>query len=52
MKKYGMFFKNGKDIIHITHQKTTKQALNYFIKLKQLPTIEFEKIFTVVEIKK
>jgi len=52
MKKYGMFFKNGKDIIHVTRQKTTKQALNYFIKLKQLPIIEFKKIFTVVEIKK
>ena len=52
MKKYGMFFKKGKEIIHTTYQKTLEQAIDYFTRLKQLPTIEFEKIFTVVEIKK
>ena len=50
MRKYGMFLKNGKDIIHLTHQKTLESAVEYFSKLKQLPLLEFKKIFLVIEI--
>ena len=50
MKKYGMFLKNGKDLIHLTHQTTLESAVEYFSKLKQLPLLEFKKIFLVTEI--
>ena len=50
MRKYGMFLKNGKDIIHLTHQKTLESAVEYFSKLKRLPLLEFKKIFLVIEI--
>ena len=52
MKKYGMFWKNEKDLIHITHQNTLKEAKQYFAKIKQMPVEEFNKIFIVTEIKK
>jgi len=50
MKKYGMFFKSGRDLIHLTHQVSYESALEYFVKLKQLPLKEFNKIFIVTEI--
>jgi len=52
MKKYGMFFKKGKEIIHTTYQKTLEQAIDYFTRVKQISVEEFKKIFIVVEIKK
>jgi len=52
MKKYGMFLKNGKDLIHITHQGDIHQAKQYFAGVKQMPVEEFNKIFIVTEIKK
>tara|TARA_Y100000389_G_C17059379_1_gene316610 strand:+ start:35 stop:193 length:159 start_codon:yes stop_codon:yes gene_type:complete len=51
MKKYGMFLKNKKDLIHITHQNTLKEAKQYFADIKQIPVEEFNKIFIVTEIK-
>ena len=51
MKKYGMFIQNGKDLIHITHQNTLKEAKQYFADIKQIPVEEFNKIFIVTEIK-
>jgi|TARA_B100001094_G_C17471414_1_gene457518 hypothetical protein len=50
MKKYGMFIQNGKDLIHITHQNTLKEAKQYFAKVKQMSIKEFNKIFIVTEI--
>ena len=52
MKTYGMTHKGGKDIIHLTHQRTLVAAIEYFATLKQLPLKEFNKIFNVVQIKK
>ena len=51
MNRYGMFLKNGKDLIHLTHQETQKQAIKYFAAIKQMPVKEFNKIFIVTEIK-
>jgi len=52
MKKYGMFIQNGKDLIHLTHQNTIKEAKQYFADIKQMPIDKFNKIFIVTEIKK
>ena len=51
MKKYGMFLKNKKDLIHLTQQDTLIEAKQYFAKIKQMPVEEFNKIFIVTEIK-
>jgi len=51
MKKYGMFLKNGKDLIHLTQQHTQEEAVKYFATIKQMPIKEFSKIFIVTEIK-
>jgi len=51
MKRYGMFLKNGKDLIHMTYQDTLKEAKQYFADVKQMPVEEFNKIFIVTEIK-
>ena len=51
MNRYGMYLKNGKDLIHLTQQETPDKAKQYFAKVKQIPLEEFNKIFTVKEIK-
>ena len=47
-----MTHKRGKDVIHLTHQRTLVAAIEYFATLKQLPLKEFNKVFNVVQIKK
>ena len=51
MIKYGMCLKSGLDIIHLTEQKTIKEAKQYFAKVKKMPLKEFNKLFIVKEIK-
>jgi len=51
MTKYGMFLKNGKDLIHSTQQETLKEAIDYFAGIKQMPVNDFKKIFIITEIK-
>ena len=51
MNRYGMFLKNGIDLIHLTQQETIEQAKQYFAEVKKMPLKEFNKIFTVKEIK-
>ena len=51
MNRYGMYLKNGKDLIHLTQQETSDKAKQYFAKVKQMPLEEFNKIFIVKEIK-
>ena len=51
MNRYGMYLKNGIDLIHLTQQDTLKQAKQYFAKVKKIPLKEFNKIFTVKELK-
>ena len=51
MNRYGMYLKNGRDLIHLTQQETIKQAKQYFAEVKKMPLEEFNKIFIVTEIK-
>ena len=51
MIRYGMYLKNGRDLIHLTQQQTKKQAIEFFADVKKMPVIEFNKIFIVKEIK-
>ena len=51
MNRYGMYLKNGKDLIHLTQQETSDKAKQYFAKVKQMPLEEFNKIFIVKKIK-
>ena len=51
MKKYGMFIQNGKDLIHVIHKNTLKEAKQYFADIKQMPIDKFNKVFIVTEIK-
>tara|TARA_Y100000004_G_C8584997_1_gene274033 strand:- start:59 stop:229 length:171 start_codon:yes stop_codon:yes gene_type:complete len=51
MIRYGMFLKNGKDLINLTRQGTKDKAINFFAEIKKLPIKEFNKIYTVKEVK-
>ena len=51
MNRYGMYLKNGKDLIHLTQQETSDKAKQYFAEVKKIPLKEFNKIFIVKEIK-
>ena len=51
MNRYGMYLKNGKDLIHLTQQETTEKAKQYFAEVKKIPIEEFNKIFIVKKIK-
>ena len=51
MIRYGMYLKNGKDLIHLTQQQDKEKAKQYFADVKKMPLKEFNKIFTVKEIK-
>ena len=51
MNRYGMYLKNGKDIVHLVQEETIDKAKQYFAKVKQMPLKEFSKIFIVKEIK-
>ena len=43
MIRYGMYLKNGIDLIHLTQQETIEKAKQYFAKVKQMPLKEFNK---------
>ena len=51
MIRYGMFLKDGKDLINLTRQGTKDKAINFFAEIKKLPIKEFNKIYIVKEIK-
>ena len=51
MIRYGMFLKNGKDLINLTRQGTKDKAIKFFAEIKKLPIKEFNKIYTVKKIK-
>ena len=51
MNRYGMYLKSGKDLIHLTQQENTEQAIKFFADIKKLSVVEFNKIYTVKEIK-
>jgi hypothetical protein len=51
LNRYGMYLKNGKDLIHLTQVETINKAKQYFAKVKKMPIEEFNKIFIVKEIK-
>ena len=51
LKRYGMYLRNGKDLIHLTQQQDKEKAKRYFAEIKKMPLKEFNKIFIVKEIK-
>ena len=51
MRRYGMYLKNKKDLIHITSQDNKENAISFFAQIKKMPISEFNKIFIVKEIK-
>jgi len=51
MIRYGMFLRNGKDLINLTRQETKDEAINFFAEIKKLPIKEFSKIYIVKEVK-
>ena len=51
MIRYGMYLKNGNDLIHLIHQPNKEKAKRYFAEVKKMPLKEFNKIFIVKEIK-
>ena len=51
LKRYGMYLKKGKDLIHLTQQETKEQAITFFANIKKIPIKEFNKIFIIKEIK-
>ena len=50
MKKYGMFLRKGKDIVHTTQQGSIKEAVKYFAEIKKISVQELQKIFIIKEI--
>ena len=51
MIRYGMYLRNGYDLIHLTYQLNKEQAKKYFAGIKKMPLKEFNKLFIVTEIK-
>ena len=51
LNRYGMYLKNGEDLIHLTQEETIDKAKQYFAKVKKMPLKEFNKLFIVKEIK-
>ena len=51
MRRYGMYLKNKKDLIHITSQDNKENAISFFAQIKKMSISEFNKIFIVKEIK-
>ena len=51
MIRYGMYLKNGRDLIHLTQQQTKEQAIKFFSEVKKLPVEKFNEIYTVKKIK-
>jgi len=46
MNRYGMYLKNGKDLIHLTQQENTEQAIKFFTDIKKLSIVEFNAPFS------
>ncbi len=51
INRYGMYLKNGRDLIHLTQQQTKEQAIKFFSEIKKLPVEKFNEIYTVKKIK-
>ena len=51
INRYGMYLKNGNDLIHLTQQQTKEQAIKFFSEVKKLPVEKFNEIYTVKKIK-
>ena len=48
---YGMCTRTGDILIKTEKANNMEEAINYFVKIKQLPRKEFLKLFLVTEIK-
>tara|TARA_R100000030_G_C3198120_1_gene110141 strand:- start:477 stop:644 length:168 start_codon:yes stop_codon:yes gene_type:complete len=51
MNRYGMYLKNGRDLVHLTQQQTKEQAIKFFSEVKKLPVEKFNEIYIVKKIK-
>ncbi len=51
INRYGMYLKNGRDLIHLTQKQTKEQAIKFFSEIKKLPVEKFNEIYTVKKIK-
>ena len=51
LKRYGMYLRNEKDLIHLTQQETKEQAAAFFADIKKIPIKKFNKIFIIKAIK-
>ena len=51
MNRYGMFLKDGNDLINLTRQGTKDEAIKFFAEIKKLPIKKFNKIYTIKKIK-
>ena len=49
MTEFGLTTKTGKDIIMRKSCLSIQDAYEYFSKIKQMPLIEFKKIFLVIK---
>ena len=52
MTTYAMSIKSGNGLIFKTDANSLEEAKEFFRKLKQMPKEEFNKIFTITEVKK
>ena len=51
MNRYGMYLKNGKDLIHLAQEETINKAKQHFAKVKQMSKEDFNELFIVTETK-
>ena len=51
MSEYSMSIKNGNGLVFKTKSNSLEEAIEFFIKLKQMSKEDFNKIFVVTEVK-
>lgn len=49
MVEYGLFTKNGSEVITRKSFKSSEDAYKWFAKLKQMPLDQFKKVFIVTK---
>ena len=52
MTTYEMALREGNGLVFKTNANSLEEAKEFFRKLKQMPKEEFNKIFTITEVKK
>ena len=52
MNRYGMYLKNGIDLIHLTQQETIKKAKQYIAEVKKMSVKQLKEIFIIKELER